>query len=212
LKAVIVFGAGGHAKVVIDILQTTNVPVAFCVASSSDISSCMGVRVLHGDHRAAELWKEGFRRAFIAIGDNRIRERVGLQMLGMGYEMVNALSPSAHISSSVALGLGVAVMPGAVINAESRLDSFAIINTSATVDHDCRIGTAAHVGPNCSLAGNVTVGARAFLGIGSTVIPGITIGTDALIGAGSVVITNITDGAKALGVPARVRTDSAAKR
>lgn len=102
------------------------------------------------------------------------------------------------------MGDGIAVMAGAVINAEARIDDFSIINTHASVDHDCWIGEGAHVCPGSTLAGNVRVGSLAFIGAGATVIPGTTIGQDATIGAGACVLRDVPDGASAWGVPARI--------
>jgi UDP-perosamine 4-acetyltransferase len=202
-KGVVVVGAGGHAKVCIESLRGMGEQVDFCVGDAQSQSFCVGVPVLKGDSHLARLHAEGYRRIFIAIGSNRLRERLGDLVIAQGYELVNAISPHAVISPSVKLGTGIAVMAGAVINAEALIDSFAIVNTGACVDHDCKIGRAAHVAPQCGLAGNVSVGSKSFLGIGSRVIPEISIGSGVIVGAGSVVIADIADEQTIVGVPAR---------
>jgi UDP-perosamine 4-acetyltransferase len=153
----------------------------------------------------SELRSTGIRYAFVAVGDNALRERLGVMVSAMGFELPNAISPHAVISPSAVLGKGIAVMAGVAINAETRIGDLAIANTNSTIDHDCIIGRAAHIAPGCALAGNVTVGDRSFLGVGVCVIPHVKIGADVILGAGSVVVRDLPDRAKAVGVPARVR-------
>jgi UDP-perosamine 4-acetyltransferase len=201
---VIVIGAGGHAKVCIELLHAMGEKIAFCVGGGSDSpNACLGVPVLKGDGNLAHLRAQGYSRSFVAIGSNNLRERLGTTAIELGYQLVNAVSPHAVVSPSAKLGVGVAVMAGAVINAEAVIGDFSIINTGATVDHDCRIGKAVHIAPQCALAGNVMVGDYSFLGVGTKVIPEIQVGERAIVGAGAVVISRVKSGSKAVGVPAK---------
>jgi UDP-perosamine 4-acetyltransferase len=202
-KGIVVVGAGGHAKVCIESLRAMGEQVDFCVGDPDSPESCVGVPVLIGDDNLARLRGEGHEKAFIAIGSNRLRERLAKLATGQGYRLVNAINPHAIISPSVKFGEGVAVMAGAVINAEALIESLAIINTGATIDHDCRIGRAVHIAPQCGLAGNVVVGEQAFLGIGARVIPEITIGANVTVGAGGVVVKDIESGKTVVGIPVR---------
>jgi len=201
-KGIVVIGAGGHAKVCIELLRAMGEEVAVCIGEGAE--KCAGVPVMRGDENLRRLRAEGHSRAFVAIGSNPLRERLGAAAVELGYELVNAVSPRSIVSPSARLGRGVAIMAGAVINAEAVIEDLAIINTGATVDHDCRIGRAAHIAPQCGLAGNVTVGERTLVGIGSVAIPGMSIGSDVTLGAGSAVAEPIPDGVVAVGVPARV--------
>ena len=203
-EGVVVVGAGGHAKVCIELLFSMGESVHCCVGGSSSEQSCAGVPVLVGDHHLGLLRSKGFSRLFVAVGDNRLRARLADSATELGFVLVNAISPAAVISRSARLGAGVAVMAGAVINAETQIDDLAIVNAGAIIDHECRIGYAAHVGPRCGLAGNVVLGSQSFLGVGCCVIPERVIGKDVIVGAGSVVITDMPDNVTAVGVPARV--------
>lgn len=202
-ESIVVIGAGGHAKVCIELLRAMGRQVDYCIGGS-DSAECVGVPVLDGDENILRLREQGYVRAFVAVGSNALRARLAALALAQGYELVNAISPRAVISLSARIGRGVAVMAGAVVNAECDIADLAIINTGATVDHDCRIGAAAHLAPQTALAGCVSVGAQSFLGIGSKIIPGVTIGSNTTIGAGAVVIADVADDVIALGVPARV--------
>jgi len=179
--------------------------VPFCLGVVGDPAHCLGVPVLVGDHWLAQLYQQGYRQAFVAVGHNPLRQRLATQVQALGFQLVNALSPRATLSPSAQLGVGVAVMAGAVINAQSVLQDLVIVNTGATVDHDCVVEVASHLAPQVALAGNVQIGAGSFLGVGSRVIPGIQIGAGVVIGAGAVVVRSIPPGVTAYGVPARVR-------
>lgn len=203
-RSIIVLGAGGHAKVVIEILHAAGYQVSYCVGDDDSPNECMGIPVLKGDEQLFRLYDAGYSLVFPAIGSNTIRERAATCAIEIGYELVNAISPYAIVSQSLVLGRGVAIMSGVVINAECKIDDLAIINTGVTVDHDCHIGFCVHIAPQCALAGNVKVGKRAFLGIGTTVIPDIIIGNNAITGAGSVVISNIPAATIVVGHPARL--------
>lgn len=203
-QSIVVVGAGGHAKVCIELLQAMGETVLCCVGAGDSGATCLGIPVLDGDHHLARLRGEGQTRAFVALGPNRLRERLGKHVRELGFELVNAISPRAVVSPSATLGSGVAVMAGAVINAEARIGDLAIVNTGATVDHDCEVGTAAHLAPQCALAGNVRIGASAFLGVGCRAIPEVQVGAGATVGAGAVIISPIPPGVTAVGIPARV--------
>ncbi|QDV23488.1 Putative acetyltransferase EpsM [Aureliella helgolandensis] len=200
---VVVVGAGGHAKVCIELLRSMGQQVSYCVGASGGPSRCLDVPVLQGDEHLQRMRQRGASRAFIAIGVNATRHRLANEVLHLGYELVNAISPHAVVSPSAILGTGVAVMANAVVNADTRIGNVAIINTGATVDHDCVLADAVHVGPRCGIAGGVRIGAFSFLGIGCSVIPDITLGASVKVGAGAVVVGDIPDSVTAVGVPAK---------
>ena len=200
---IVVVGAGGHAKVCIELLRAMKIEVAWCVAGSDAPGQCLNVPVLAGDDHMARLRAAGYGRLFVAIGANRLREKLAGMALELGYELVSAVSPHAIISPTARLGAGIAVMAGAIINANAVISDLAIINTGAVVDHDCQVGRAAHVGPQTALAGNVEVGDQVMLGVGCKAIPGVRIGAGAVVGAGAAVISDIPAGVTVVGVPAR---------
>jgi UDP-perosamine 4-acetyltransferase len=200
---VIVVGAGGHAKVCIELLQSMGQKVLCCVGGMDGPTHCLGIPVLVGDKHLHAIRMQGFSKAFVAVGSNSLRGSLASLCISYGYQLVAAISPHAVVSPSAKIGLGVAVMPGAVINADSIINDLAIVNTAATIDHDCRIDYCAHIAPQCVLGGNVTVGEFSFLGVGCKVIPNISIGERVTAGAGAVIIRNIESDAKVVGVPAR---------
>ena len=207
-NGVVILGAGGHAKVIIEIFRDMGYADLLCIGDAVDATSglktLLDVPVYFGDEHLKTLFQQGYKQAFVAIGSNIIRLKLAGVLRDIGYELVNAISPKAVVSQSSKLGNGIAIMAGVVINAESQIGSLSIINTGATVDHDCVIGEAVHIAPQCALAGSVTVGQESFLGIGTKVIPSCVIGKNVVIGAGAAIVSDIPDFAKAVGVPARI--------
>jgi UDP-perosamine 4-acetyltransferase len=204
-RPVVVLGAGGHAKVVLDILsETADWDVLGCLSPPGHAGAILGYPVLGGDDLLAELHQAGVRHAFVAVGDNRLRRDLCRRVQELGFELINAISARASLSRWAELGKGVAIMAGAAVNAQAILGDGVIVNTGATVDHDVFVGPYAHIGPGSHLAGSVHVEEGAFLGIGSSVIPGVRIGAWSLVGAGAAVIEDIPPFATAVGVPARV--------
>ncbi|MGO4110912.1 acetyltransferase [Paenibacillus sp. YAF4_2] len=201
----VIIGAGGHAKVIVDILRSDpHVELIGCIGRDPH-ANVLGLPVIGGDDILPELLEQGIHHAFVAIGDNAKRHALALHVENLGFELINAISPRAYLASHVTLGKGVAVMPGSVIEPDTRIGSYTIINTGATVDHDGNIGMACHIAPGCHLSGNVTVGDESFLGTGVSVIDGMHIGEGCIIGAGATVIRPIPSYSLAVGVPATVK-------
>jgi UDP-perosamine 4-acetyltransferase len=204
-ESVVIVGSGGHAKVVIELIRAEGkYQIAGCTGLEENGFVLGDVPIVGNDNVLPTLLSKGIGRAFIAIGDNRLRMRLTTQLSEMGFEIINAISADSVVSPSAMLGRGIAIMAGAIINSGTRIENGAIINTNASVDHDCRVGAGVHVGPGSTLGGNVELGEEAFLGAGATVIPGIRVGRSAIVGAGSVVIRNVPDEVTVAGVPARL--------
>ncbi len=201
----VIVGAGGHAKVIVDLLRAAHPSLELIGFTDLDPSAraVMGLPVLGDDRELSGLRAAGVAYAFAALGDNAVRSRMGARLQDLGFRLPNAVSPRAAISPAARLGQGVAVMAGAVINADAAIGDLAIVNSGAVVEHDSHIGAAAHVGPGCAVAGGVRIGERTLLGVGASVVPGVTIGADVVVGAGASVTDDLPDGVRALGVPAR---------
>jgi sugar O-acyltransferase (sialic acid O-acetyltransferase NeuD family) len=207
MEDVIIIGAGGHGKVVLDILLAEGEyrPVGFVDNNPSLLDSYVcGLPVLGPINALPRLKRQKIRHAIIAIGDNRQRLAQREFVDRDGVRLVNAVHPTAYVSPKATLGRGVVVAPVAKIVVEAKIGDLAIVNTGAIVDHECDVGEGAHVCPGAVLAGRVRVGRGAFIGIGAQVIQCRSVGDFAVVGAGAAVIHDVPDGATAVGVPANV--------
>ncbi|MCY2953712.1 MAG: acetyltransferase [Planctomycetota bacterium] len=204
---VVIIGAGGHGRVVLDILRLAghHTPVGFIDADASLANTTVaGLPVLGPVNLLDKLRRQDVRGAVVAIGDNRIRSSYAELVGQCGLELVNAIHLSAVISSTVQLGRNTVIAAGAVVGTDARIADSVIINTSAVVDHECRIGSAVHICPGVLLAGRVVVEDGAFVGLGAKVLPCLRIGLHAIVGAGAVVLEDVPAAATVVGVPARV--------
>jgi len=193
----IVYGASGHGKVIIEILESTNTP---------------GIEVWD-DAEKPPMWEYPVVRPFsagetrkefvISIGVNATRKRVAEQLQGKA-TFGTAIHAATQISKRAQIGAGTVVMAGVSINADTIIGRHCIINTSASIDHDCVIADYAHVSPNATLSGDVHIGEGTHFGAGATAIQGIRIGKWCTIGAGAVVIRDVPDYTTVVGNPARI--------
>lgn len=208
LSPLVIVGAGGHGKVVLDIVRAAGLyePVGFVDADPTLAGARVGGLPVFGPVNCLEKLRrqQGVRHAIGAIGDNRTRHRYAGLLRSEGFELVNAVHPAAFVSPTAVLGWNVVVAPHATVVTEAQVGDSAIINTAAVVDHECVVGTAAHVCPAAALAGRVRVGEFAFVGLGAKVIQCRSVGDHAVVGAGAVVIEDVPAFATVVGVPARV--------
>lgn len=209
MKQVVGLGAGGHAKVVIEILQIVGVyEIVGLLDPKQELwnTEVLGVPVLGDDDLLPQLYEQGIHYAFIGlgtVGDTRPRRRLYEKARRHGFQIVESIHPQAVISPSAEFGEGVTIMAGAVINACTRLGANVIVNTGVVVEHDCVIGDHVHIATGAKLASTVRVGTGAHIGAGATVRQCIAIGEDALVGAGAVVVKDVPPHTVVVGVPAR---------
>ncbi len=200
---VVIVGAGGHGKVVLDILLENKIDVlGFIDEDRSKHGKKVNGLTILGDLNYLKEKKEiGLA---LGIGNNSIRFRIYQAALLLGVKVVSVVHPRAIVARDVVIGVGSVIMPGAVVNTGTVMKEGVVVNTGATVDHDCCLEGFCQVWPGAHLAGTVTVGEGSYVGTGASVIQNIKIGKNVMIGAGAAVVSNIPDGVIAVGVPAKV--------
>lgn len=202
-RRVVVYGAGGHAKVVAYVVTCLGHEVIGLVDDLLPAGTVRGGLSVMG----SGAWLHGRSEEVavaLGIGDNRIRNETFQTCRRLSIPCPSFVHPHATVAPSARLADGCIVMAGAIINPDAEIEAGAIINTAAVVEHDCRVGAFAHVSPNATLAGGVRVGAFAHVGAGASVIPGVEVGADTIVGAGAVVTKPVPARVVAVGVPARV--------
>jgi acetyltransferase EpsM len=187
---ILIFGAGGHAKTIIDLVRQANhYRLAGLVAEPhADVSEVLGVPVLGGEEVLQSLYDQGIRLMVNGVGAihrNRIRYGIFVKMAARGFAFPRIIHPKAVVEPSAEIAGGVQVFGLAFLGSAVRVGFGAVVNTGAIVSHDCKIGDFAHLTPGVVLAGNVEVGIGALIGMGVTTAIGVKIGAWARIGNGA---------------------------
>ena len=205
-KSLYIYGASGHAKVVIDIAEKMG---GWEIRGVLDDNAALVGRQILGHTISGGLRHVDFLDSendfiFVAIGANATRRHIAGELAAKGFRFPVVIHPSATIARDVVIGDGTVIMAGAVVNPATTIGRLCILNTCSSVDHDNNLGEAVHISPGAHLAGNVKVGDESWVGIGSNVIEGCVIGSRCIIGGGAAVIGNLPSDVTAVGVPARV--------
>lgn len=210
MHRVIGIGAGGHAKILVEVLRETGgYDLVGFTDQRPDLKGkrLLGVPILGDDSLLPLLRNEGVDTAFVGVGATRdvsLRKKLYELATGCGFEMITLVHSRAYVAASARLGRGVAVLPGAVVNTDVVLGHNVTVYSGAIIEHDSVIGDHVHLSPGAHVAGGVHIEAEAFVGIAASIIQGIRIGAGSVIGAGAAVIRDIPAGSTAVGVPARI--------
>ena len=202
-KKVVVIGAGGHAKVIADIIEKSSDIVYGFLDDNKVIGEKVikDYRVLGKISECTALQKQNKSIYFIiGIGNNYVKKSIS-EKYSLNY--YTAIHPSSNIGLQVKIGQGTTVMANACINSDAQIGKHCIINTGAIIEHDNIIQDYVHVSPNATLCGTVQVGAFTHIGAGTVIRNNINITSECVVGAGAVVVKNIEEKGTYLGAPAR---------
>ncbi|WP_394993425.1 acetyltransferase [Emticicia sp.] len=194
----LLYGASGHAKVIIDCLEASKVSVDGIFDDDISKKYLLEYNVL-GSYNANLL---NDNEIIIAIGNNHIRRNLSEEIK---HKFAKVIHPSATIQRNVMIGEGSVIFHHAILQSSTKIGSHVIVNTKASIDHDCIIEDFVHIAPNATLCGGITVGEGTLIGAGAVIIPNLKIGKWVTIGAGSVVINDIPAYAVVLGNPAIIK-------
>ena len=199
-KNVVIIGAGGHAKVIADIVLLSGDNL---IGFLDDSREKQGL-IIFKDYKVigkisdADKYQDSY--FIIAIGDNARRAEISEDLKVKYY---TAIHPKAIIADTVKIGEGTAVMAGAVINPSTKIGNHCIINTSCSIDHDNTIRDFVHISPGAHLAGTVYIEEYTWICAGATVSNNINISSDIIVGAGATVLKNLSVAGTYVGTPAR---------
>jgi UDP-perosamine 4-acetyltransferase len=214
MTPVIILGAGGHARVAIDMLRRTGCDVIAAVDADPRLhgTAFHGVPVIGDDH-ALERYTPAQVQLVNAIGNRAVaagnsalgpRRKAFELFTARGFRFAAVVSPQAIVAGD--LGIACHVFAGAIVQVGAAIGDNAIVNTGAQVDHDCIVGPHCHIASGAVVCGNVQIGAEAHIGAGAVVVHDRVIGAGAVIAAGAVVVADVPPGATVMGVPGRIRS------
>ncbi len=193
----ILYGASGHAKVIVDILQLHGVTINAILDDNEQIKHLDTYPVT----TPQEFPIQKNDHLLISIGNNRVRKKLSEKYSNA---FIKAIHPKSVIAKSANIGEGSVVMAYGVVNPGATIGKHVIINTASVVEHDCQLEDFVHISPHAILSGGVKVKEGTHIGSGAVIIPNIKIGKWATIGAGAVIIKDVPDYATVVGNPGRI--------
>lgn len=202
MSKLLILGAGGHGKVVAEIASLMKQwdEIAF-LDDKEELKEVNGYKIID-KLKNYKLYKEEYKNAFVAIGNNKLRMNLINNLLMEGFNVPILVHPTAIISKNVKIDKGTVIMAGAVINTNSVIGKGCIINTSSSIDHDCILKDGVHISPGVHVGGTVNIGKCTWVCIGSSIANNITIGKNVIVAAGAAVIKDVPDNVIVAGVPA----------
>jgi len=203
----LVFGASGHAKVVLDAIERIATYRVAGLVTKGDPAGLdvFGYPVVGDDENLPSVLKD--RRvegAVVAIGDNWRRHEVARTVRerfpGIAFPAI--VHPSAQVARGVTIGDGAVLLAGVVVNSDATVGEFCLLNTNSSLDHDSRMDLASSLGPNAAVGGGAAIGAFSAVAIGATVLQNRRVGEHAIVGAQALVLTDVPSHTVAYGAPA----------
>ena len=199
-----IWGAGGHGKVVLDIARSTANFDTILFADEDQTKENVAFQECEVVTDCTGLYRFAGSHFVIAIGNNHIRAQRFCNALAYGLLPATLVHKSTFVSPTAKLGPGTVVMPGAIINAGALIGENCIINSGAIVEHDCQVGASVHISPKAALGGGAVVGTLAHIGMGAVVLPNASVGEESIVGAGAVVLKVAPARCTVVGIPAKV--------
>lgn len=208
MDSIVIIGASGHCKVIIDIIEKRNEYIIMGLIDSYKTAgeNIMGYPILGNESLIPDLLNtQKIIGGIIAIGDNWVRSEMcdTIKALAPTFKFLPAIHPNAILYNNLHIQEGVVIMAGAIVNSGSTIEAFCFLNTKASLGHDSIMHPFASLAPNVTIAGQVEIGAFSAISISATISNAIKIGSHTVIGASALVLKDVEDLVVAYGIPAK---------
>ena len=188
-KDLIIIGAGGHAKSIIEVIESCNewnICGLIGLENEKNIE-ILGYKVIGTDEDLVSL-RNKFDNCFNAVGQIRsFNEKLQItnKLIELNFNIPKLIASTALVSKTASIGKGTSIGHGAIVNSDARIGSHSIINSKTLVEHDSCIGNFCHVSTGVLINGGVSIGNYSFVGSGCILRECISIPEKTVISAGT---------------------------
>ena len=197
-KKIIIIGAGGHAKSLINLITSTNeFKILGLINNSISNKKILDCPILGTDKDLIKYYKKGVRYCSIGIGQiKNPYKRIKLFNLlkKIGFKIPTIISKKSECFKSNEIGEGTQVFHNTLINSNVKIGYNCIINSGSIIEHDVEISNNCHISTGAIINGGVKINENTFIGSGAIIKNNIQIGKNCVIGMGMVVKKKIEDG------------------
>lgn len=206
MKNIVIYGASGHGKMVVDIiLKNNNYNLIGFIDSYKPVNTTVyGHKVIGNlDAFSVLIKKFNIEGIVIGIGDNELRLHIYKNIIKIApkIDFVPIIHPSAILAEDVLVPEGSVIMAGAIVNANAKIGKFCILNSKASLGHDSTMKDFSSLASGATVAGNVSIGYCSSISLSASISQGLCIGDHTIVGGCSLVLKSIGNKKLAFGVP-----------
>jgi len=206
----IVFGAGGFAKEILQVLKDNSFKkrIIFFDNLTNHNGKLFNYDIFSKEIEVKNYFEQVDNSYCIGIGDPILRSKIHQRFSKLGGICQTIISLKSNCGEyDVKIEEGVVVLSGVSISNSVSIGKGTMIYYNSIITHDCEIGDFVEISPSVNVLGRVKVGSFSRLGANCTILPDVIIGKGVTIGAGSVVTKDIPDNKKVIGIPGRIIGD-----
>ena len=180
----IIFGASTLGEMAIAVARRAGIELEGVYDDLTKENYFCGVPVLGG---LSELLAGGKnRQIFVAVGDNKSREKIALMLIDSGLRLGSIIDPRSLTESDTHLGEGCLLMAGCYLGVGVTIGAGSLVFPGVSITHHNKVGDFNFFAPNSSVGGFTKIGDRCKIGMNAVILPYGELASDSVVLPGAV--------------------------
>ena len=207
---VVIVGAGGFAREVLDITQAFDPRQVPYQVRGYVVDQQYGTSgtIINGKPILGDIdWLAEHANEFSVIccvGAPQHRRNLVIRVKELGCRFCNIIHPLALLTPWISLGEGVVITAGCILTNQIKIGNHVHVNLDCTIGHDSVLEDFVTLAPGVHVSGNVNLGEGCYVGTGANIIENIRVGSWSIIGAGSTIVDDVPPNTTVVGCPGKV--------